>query len=83
MSRYCAKAHKQLYLYLDGEITWIRRVRIRWHLRRCPGCEQGFAFEYGLREKVRESCFEEMPPDVHERLRALLRRESGSGEGGE
>ncbi len=83
MSRYCEKAHKQLYMYLDGEITWIRRIRVRWHLRYCPGCDRGYAFEHGLKEKVRRSCSEELPPDVHDRLRALLRQESGGGSSGE
>ncbi len=83
MSRYCQKAHQQLYLYLDGEITWVRRMRIRWHLHRCSSCDHGYAFEHGLKEKVRRSCSEELPLDVHDRLRALLRQEFGGAAGGE
>ena len=83
MGRYCEKAHRQLYVYLDGEVTWVRRVRIRWHLHRCPGCDHGFAFEHGLKEKVRKSCSEQLPPDVHDRLREVLRRETAGGSAGE
>ena len=69
----CEKAQSLAYRYLDGEIIWFRRVRVRWHLHRCPLCEQGYHFEEWLKQRVHDGCHEEIPMPVYERLRAALR----------
>jgi mycothiol system anti-sigma-R factor len=68
----CDEAHDRLYIYLDGEVTFLRRGRIRRHLRLCPPCEDGFVFEERLKLRVREGCREEIPIDVTARLREYL-----------
>jgi len=73
MSHRCEKAAEKVYQYLDSEMSWHRRVTMRWHLRRCLPCHDGFDFEERLRARIRESCREEMPPELDERLRAFLR----------
>lgn len=69
----CAEAHRKMYRYLDGEIGWYRRWRIRRHLRRCPPCEEGFEFELRLRRKIHDGCAEDLPRELFERLIASLR----------
>ncbi len=73
MSHDCDKAQALAHRYLDGEIIWFRRVRVRRHLRRCAPCDQGFHFEAWLKQRVADGCREEIPTQVYERLRAVLR----------
>ena len=76
MKHSCEKALSLAHRYIDGEIVWFRRVRVEWHLHRCPHCDDGFLFERRLRQRVRDGCREEMPIVVYERLRAVLREYS-------
>lgn len=69
----CAEAHQRMYTYLDGEIGYVRRWRIRRHLRRCPPCQDGFDFETKLQGKIREGCADEMPRELFDRLIASVR----------
>ncbi len=68
----CAEAAARVYPFLDGELTWIRRVKVRWHLRACTRCQAAFVFETYLKGKVSEGLVEECPDDVIERLRGFL-----------
>lgn len=74
MSSDCDKATEVIYSYLDKEMTWMRRTRVRWHLRRCPPCTGAFAFEDRLRIVMRERCQEEIPADLLDRVRSMLRQ---------
>jgi len=71
----CHQAHEQMYGYLDRETGAMHRLRIRWHLYRCPPCGKGFRFEYALRLRVRRACHDEMPEELSVRLQALLRQQ--------
>jgi mycothiol system anti-sigma-R factor len=80
MGRNCEKATAHVYRYLDREATVYRRVRVWWHLRRCPPCSGGFHFEAKLKQRIHDDCVEEPPPELYERLRAFLRQQDiGSG----
>jgi mycothiol system anti-sigma-R factor len=74
--RTCDQAVEKIYYFLDGEITRYRRMRINWHLRSCPPCEGAFQFESKLRSVVREKSAEEIPDELIERLRRILRDET-------
>lgn len=79
----CEDAVAHVYFYLDDEIGWFRKVRIRRHLKKCPPCEGAFGFESHLQAIVRERLREEPHPEVVDRLRAYLREnESGFPGGG-
>ncbi len=78
MSDYCEQALAEVYLYLDRELTWWRRRRIRRHLAMCEWCERGYGFERRLRVVVRSRMSEEVPPEFIERLRSALRSEEVS-----
>jgi anti-sigma factor (TIGR02949 family) len=75
MSKSCEDALCRVYLFLDGEINWYRRLRISRHLKACPPCSSAFHFEERLRVVVRQNHQEEIPPEFLERLRAVLRDE--------
>jgi len=82
MSKFCAKSAAQVYTYLDRELTWYRRFRIRMHLRRCPPCADGYRFETALKERIRSGCHEDPPGELYERLHTFLSRHGVSGERG-
>lgn len=76
MSTGCEHAIEYVYHYLDHELTWSRRTRIRWHLRRCDACCGAFDFETRLKTVIRERGRDEPPPELFERLRALIHEEA-------
>ncbi len=69
----CDRSIAQVYYYLDGEITWFKRLRVRRHLRKCRDCSSAFSFETRLKEVVRERIHEEPEPEVIARLRRFLK----------
>lgn len=76
MKPVCDQALSEIYLYLDRELTWWRRRRIRRHLAACPGCLDGFSFEQRLKVVVRDCLAEEVPPDLLARLKAIIEAET-------
>ena len=72
MSRYCEKSAKRMYSYLDREVTWVRRMRIRVHLRRCPPCADGFNFEARLKDRIRAGTYELPPEELYDIVRKML-----------
>ncbi len=73
----CQDAVAQVYFYLDDEIGWFKKARIKRHLKKCPPCEGAFGFESHLKAMVRERLREEPQPEVMDRLRAYL-KDNGS-----
>ncbi len=51
---YCVDALRELYLYLDGELTVERRVTIEVHLNECSPCMEKYEFEEELRIGIRK-----------------------------
>lgn len=51
----CQSAVEYVYQYIDDELTFARRVMIRWHLRRCGHCVDAFTFESDLKARVAEA----------------------------
>ncbi|HHC07701.1 MAG TPA: anti-sigma factor [Actinobacteria bacterium] len=81
MTTGCDHAVEYVYQFLDGELTWWRRTRIRWHLRRCVRCENAFEFETKLKSVIRERGRTEPPAELFDTLRALIERERRSSPG--
>jgi len=77
MSNSCDHAVEQIYYYLDEEMSFARRMRIRWHLRRCPPCCGAFDFEEGVKAMIRAKTQTEPSPELIQRLRTLIREEAG------
>ena len=72
MNRGCEHAVEYVYQYLDEELTYMRKARIRWHLKNCVGCDGAYAFETKLKTVIRERGRDEPPPELMDRLRALI-----------
>lgn len=68
----CDRAIEQMYFFLDGEITWYKRIRIRRHLRRCRMCDDAYAFETRFKSVIRQRVRDDPPPELIDRLRAFL-----------
>lgn len=68
----CGDCASQLYVYIDEETSYLQRVLVRRHLKRCPPCEDAYTFEVELRRSIRKACCEEAPPDLSERIRRSL-----------
>lgn len=79
MSHTCDEALEQVYFFLDGEMTWYRRIRVRRHLKKCSGCMGSFEFEAKVIDVVRRKAAEPPPPELIDRLRAFI-QEHGSDE---
>ena len=72
-NRKCDEALSRVYVYLDGEVNWYRRLRIRRHLTKCDGCGDKFWFESRFREVVKDRLSEEPPPEFMDRLQQYIR----------
>lgn len=81
----CDKAITEVYSFLDGELTAVRRSKIEWHLRKCPPCADSFHFEERLMLLVKRSCAgnDDVPPELFDRLRALIQHEANEGTAGD
>lgn len=64
----CQDALRDLYGYLDGEITEERRARIREHVEDCSPCLDAVDFEVELRQLVARTCQTEAPSSLRERV---------------
>ncbi len=68
----CGDCASQLFVYIDEEMSYLQRVRVSRHLRRCPPCEDAFTFEVELRRSIRRACCEDAPPELNERIQRAL-----------
>ena len=70
----CAESLKELYSFLDGELTTERRTDIQTHLDDCLQCYEAFDFEAELRIVISARCKEEVPEDLRSRVADALRQ---------
>ena len=80
MKAECDHAVDYLYQCIDAELTWSRRLRIRWHLKRCGHCMSAFDFEARLKERMRECGKDEPPQELFDRIRALIDEEAADAQ---
>ena len=66
----CGEALRELYVFLDGELTPDKRTAIRAHLDRCACCLEAFNFEAELRVVVSTCCRRDEVPE-HLRVRVV------------
>ncbi len=78
----CDEAVRQLYSYLDGELTEERRLQISVHLDRCGPCAEATDFEGELRAVIASRCRDHVPEDLLARIAQAIdeeqRRHSGA-----
>ncbi len=80
MSENCDQALADIYRYLDSELTWWRRRKIRIHLSDCPPCQCGFDFERRLKIVIRQRLAEPVPQEFIDRLHDALTSERPAGD---
>jgi anti-sigma factor (TIGR02949 family) len=71
----CAEAVRQLYVYLDGELTEDRRMEIAVHLDECGPCADAAGFEAELRAVISSRCKERVPESLIARVAAAIAAE--------
>ena len=72
----CDDAVRQLYTFLDGELTEERRAAIAAHLDGCAPCIGAARFEAELRSVIADRCHEHVPDSLRDRVAASLRQEA-------
>jgi mycothiol system anti-sigma-R factor len=73
----CNETLRELYLYLDGELTDSDRVHIQQHLDDCSPCLEAFDFEAELRLVVRNRCVDQVPESLRNRIARAIQESSG------
>lgn len=71
----CNEAVRQLYVYLDGELTEERRQEISLHLDACGPCAGAAGFEAELRMIISSRCKDRVPDSLIERVAAAIAEE--------
>lgn len=72
----CNETLRELYQFLDGELTEADRQHIQQHLDDCSPCLAAFDFEAELRLVVRNRCTDTVPDSLRERIaRAIAEAE--------
>jgi mycothiol system anti-sigma-R factor len=71
----CNEAIRQLYVYLDGELTEERRHEISVHLDDCGPCAGAAGFEAELRVIISSRCKERVPESLIRRVAAAIAEE--------
>ncbi len=68
----CTEALRELYVFLDGELTTERRATIREHLELCNGCLEAFDFQAEVRQVIAHKCRDEAPPELKAKVARAL-----------
>lgn len=71
----CDEAVRQLYVYLDGELTPDRRREIAVHLDDCAPCAGAAGFEAELRAVISSHCKDRVPGSLIQRVADAIAEE--------
>lgn len=71
----CGHAVEYIYRYLDDELTFAHKARVRVHLKRCANCTSAFDFETMLKKRIAEGGKSEPPQELFDTLAALIEQE--------
>ncbi len=74
----CEKCEQLLQGYLDRELSDAEVAEAEHHLDGCDYCRRRYRFEASLRQYVRTTATERMPPGLFEKLAQLRSSESGT-----
>ncbi|MDQ1424719.1 MAG: hypothetical protein QOD72_2217 [Acidimicrobiaceae bacterium] len=64
----CDEILRELYTFLDGEITPESKAEIRKHLDGCLNCLHVYDFHAELRMVIAAKCHDAVPPGLLERI---------------
>ena len=74
----CDKCEKLLQGYLDRELTQAEVEVAEMHLDECDYCRRRYRFEESLRQYVRTTAAERMPPGLMAKLAQLRTTDPGT-----
>jgi anti-sigma factor (TIGR02949 family) len=78
MSGDCDKCEKLLQGYLDRELSQEEVEVAEMHLDECDYCRRRYRFEASLRQYVRTTAVERMPPGLMAKLTQLRTTDPGA-----
>ncbi len=76
----CYEIREQIYSYMDGELTLWRSRAVSIHLSECTPCSNGMEFKVVLRASVAQRSAEVLPPELQDRILALIAAERSGPE---
>jgi mycothiol system anti-sigma-R factor len=71
----CNETLRELYLFLDGELTDEDREHIQQHLDDCSPCLEAYDFEAELRLVVKHRCTDTVPESLRARIAEAIDHE--------
>ena len=71
----CNETLRELYQFLDGELTEADRLHIQQHLDDCSPCLEAYDFNAELRQVVRSRCVDHVPDSLRERIAKAIKQE--------
>ena len=71
----CNETLRELYQYLDGELSQDDRDHIAQHLDDCSPCLEAFDFEAELKQVVRNRCVDHAPESLRRRVAEAIEAE--------
>ena len=74
----CDKCEKLLQGYLDRELSDVEVADAELHLDTCEYCRRRYRFEASLRQYVRTTAVERMPPGLMAKLAQLRTTDPGT-----
>ena len=72
----CREALHELYHFLDGELTDVKREHIREHLEDCPPCFEAFDFEAEVKAYIAGKCRERSPEELRTRIAEAIAQQA-------
>ena len=74
----CDRAVRELYSFMDGELTESLRVAFEAHLNACGSCVEIVTFEAELRKVIANRCQDRVPEELRLRIAAAISREANA-----
>src|SRR5579862_8540831 len=72
----CSDAVRQLYAFMDDELTSDLRVAFQTHLDACGPCVEIVTFEAELRRVIANRCQDRVPEELRLRIAAAISLEA-------
>ena len=68
----CGAVVRELYMFLDGELTSEQRFTFAQHLQRCTDCHEVVDFHAELKLLISRKCRDQVPEGLEVRIRRSL-----------
>ncbi len=75
----CNEALRELYTYLDGELTPERRRHISEHLSDCSPCLEAYDFQAEIQMVIAQKCRDEAPQQLKDKVARAIGLDPSAG----